>query len=212
MKFFWLAIIMMLFSFNVSATVSENSGWIGTFSKKEITENYHSWIEGQMRYSFERGGANQILFRTGVLQKLSEGQGLGYLYAYIQSGTQKEHRLTLQHTQKYGHWLASSFSHRARLEGRFLEDSDEDAGRFRYLIRSEKELISCPSLVVWNEVFVHLTQNSWTGDNAFDRNRFFLGTKVKVFNARAELGYMNQYVHRAAGDISEHIATVYWFF
>ena len=165
-----------------------------------------------MRYGFDQGGANQILYRTGLLYGTSSAGEFGLLYGYIQSGLQKEHRFALQHSMSYGHWLSLKFSHRIRLEARFLEDSSDDAGRFRYLVRGEGGLSPMPSLVFWNEIFLNTTRDSWTGDEAIDRNRFFIGTKVKIFNCRSEIGYLNQYVPRETGDISEHIATVYWFF
>lgn len=194
------------------AATSKNSGWLGTFSKKEITENYKAWVEAQMRYGFDQGGANQILYRTGLLYDLSPRHEFGFLYAFIQTGLQKEHRFTVQHSQKYGEWLSLNFSHRMRLEARFLEDNDDDAGRFRYLIRGEGELQSTPSFVLWNEVFVNTSVDSWTGDYTLDRNRLFVGFKIKVFNSRTEIGYLNQFVRRRSGDVSEHVATMYWFF
>ena len=37
-----------------------------------------------------------------ALQKIADSHELGYLYAFIQGATSKEHRLTLQHGMKYG--------------------------------------------------------------------------------------------------------------
>lgn len=204
--------VLVFSSLNTLAANSKNSGWFGTFSKKEISENYNAWIEAQLRYGFDQGGANQILYRTGLLHNLSQNHEIGFLYAFIQGGNLKEHRFTLQHSQKYGEWLSLHFSHRARMEARFLEDNDDDAGRFRYLIRGEGQLSSSPSLVLWNELFINTTSDSWTGDHALDRNRFFAGFKVKIFNSRSEIGYLNQYIRRNTGDISEHIVTAYFFF
>ena len=154
---------LLFFSLASLAADSKNSAWLGTFSKKEITTGYSAWIEAQMRYGFDQGGANQILYRTGLLYSLSDNHELGFLYAFIQAGNQKEHRLTIQHSQKYGRWLSLMFSHRARLEGRSLEDSDDDAGRFRYLIRGESDMSSCMGFVFWNEAFINTTSDSWTG-------------------------------------------------
>lgn len=211
MKFI-MSSILVFFSFNIYAETSKNSGWIGTFSKKEVSKNYSSWIEAQLRYGLDQGGVDQILYRTGVLYRLSQNQEIGILYAFIQAGIQKEHRFTLQHSQKYGRLLSLNFSHRARLEGRFLEDSGDDAGRLRFLIRGEEELSPSPSFVIWDEVFINTTSDSWTGDYALNRNRLFVGIKVKIFDSRSEVGYLNQYVRRNSGDVSEHIATIYWFF
>ncbi|NQZ18061.1 MAG: DUF2490 domain-containing protein, partial [Bdellovibrionales bacterium] len=182
-----------------------------TFSKKEITEGYYGWIEGQLRYGFDQGGVNQFLYRTGLLVDVAENHQLGFLYAFIQAGIQKEHRFALQHVQKYGQALGLSMSHRVRLEYRTLEISDVEAGRFRYLSRAEGETKPSPTLVVWDEVFINTTRDSWTGNMGFDRNRLFIGVKTKIYNIRGEFGYLNQYVPRDSGDISEHIATFYFF-
>ena len=97
--------LYLLFVFIAPLTAhgeSRNSGWLGTFAKREITENYYGWIETQLRYGFDQGGTNQILYRTGLLYRLNDSHELGFLYGYIESGNQKEHRFALQHVQRYG--------------------------------------------------------------------------------------------------------------
>ncbi|MEM7645366.1 MAG: DUF2490 domain-containing protein [Pseudomonadota bacterium] len=207
-----IILAILFYSSSVWAVDNVNSAWLGTFAKKEITEKYFGWIEAQMRYGLDAGGTNQILYRTGVLRKIGENHEIGFLYAYIQGGSNKEHRWTLQHVQNYGRFLDLKFSHRARLEARFLEDDDDDAGRFRYLIRAEGETKPSPAIVIWNEIFLNTTRDSWTRDRLDDRNRFFIGAKMKIGNIRGEFGYLNQYVPRRTESVSEHIATFYFFF
>lgn len=187
---------------------SKSSSWFGTFSEKKLSQDFSYWIEAQVRYSFESGGTQQILYRTGLLQNLNESQGLGYLYAYIQSSALKEHRLTLQHTLK----MNSFFSHRARFEMRLMEDDLDNATRFRYLLRGQKPIKNAYKLVAWNELFLNMQKTSWNGDRFFERNRLFLGLRKDLMNFSLEAGYLNQMVPRKSGDVSEHIAVVYLFF
>lgn len=210
---FYRLLIFCLFLPSLSlAADSKNSAWFGTFAKKEITENYYGWVEAQLRYGFDQGGTNQFLYRTGLLTNINDSHQLGFLYGYIQSGQNYEHRWTVQHVQNYDFCHCANLSHRARLEYRTRENSDDDAGRFRFLLRSEGETKPHPTFVVWDEIFINTTRDSWTGNTTIDRNRFFLGFKAKIFNIKGEFGYLNQYIPRDTGDISEHVIVTYWFF
>ena len=210
-----LLILFFIFSSSLAAK-NQNGTWLGTFSKKQLSETYSYWIETQVRYNTDLGNTSQILYRTGLLQKVSQSEGVGYLYGYIQSGNTREHRFTVQHTQKYGQAVGLSFSHRARFESRYLEKTTqtyETAGRFRYLLRAEQDESSGYNLVLWDEIFLNLNETEWNGDQTNDRNRFFIGFKRKFLESnRVEFGYLNQFVARESGGISEHIATLYVFF
>ncbi|NQZ02944.1 MAG: DUF2490 domain-containing protein [Bdellovibrionales bacterium] len=192
------------------ATDERTGAWLGTFTNKKLNENYSFWAETQLRYGLDIGRTRQILYRTGILQKISEKHQFGYLYAYIQSATLNEHRFAFQHVQKYGEVSDYSLSHRVRFEARFLEDNDDDAGRFRYLFRANQS-DKTNNVVFWNEVFINLTTDSWNGEQAFDRNRLFLGLRRKFFDSNIEFGYLNQYIPRYNRDISEHLFVIYFF-
>ena len=207
MKYFLLMFILFL-SFNLYATENKKSGWLGTFAKKEINQKYSFWLETQMRYSFDNGGTGQILYRTGVLQKIFEDQGLGYLYGYIQSKTLKEHRLTLQHTCKFN----EIFSHRARFEVRLLEDGLDTGTRFRYLLRSNFNISNNYKFIIWDEAFLNTNNTDWNGDRFFERNRIFLGFRRTFEKMSIEFGYLNQFVPREDEDTLEHVAVLYLFF
>ena len=204
----FLIILLTLLKLSVSfATHNRAASWFGTFAQKDITDNFLIWAETQFRYNLELGKNQQILYRPGILHKINEHHQLGYLFAYIQSDSLKEHRFALQHIQKYGNFFNADFSARSRLEARFIEDNSDDAARFRYLLRAEG---SC--WVTWEEIFLNLTDDNWTGNRVVDRNRFFLGLKHFVSDIRVEYGYLNQYIPRATNDVMEHIFTVYLFF
>jgi len=201
--------------FSTNAMAQENlqkgGGWLGTFAKKSIDEDFSFWAETQARYDFEVG-VGQILYRTGLLYNLRSQNSLGFLYGYIQGGNNKEHRWTLQHGEKYGSWGLVDFSHRVRLEGRSLEGGDDSAAwRFRYLLRAQTNHKSCYKYVAWNETFVNMTNDVWTGSTTWDRNRFFIGIRQKFYNSNFEFGYLNQWVWRNPRDTVEHLLVIYLF-
>ena len=186
--------------------------WWGTFAKPSLTDGLSLWAETQIRSHIDPTGVVQTLYRTGLLQKVGEGQELGYLYGFIQGGAFKEHRLTLQHGQRYGRALGINWSLRARIEGRFLEEIDDPAARFRYLLRAQGSTESQWAPLVWDEIFVNLTDDEWTGTRWDDRNRLFLGFRRKSDAVNLEIGYLNQLTPREDITVMEHIATLYLFF
>lgn len=211
------SLIFLLSSLLVSfASGSENSNdfWLGTFTKKSISKNYSIWTEAQMRHDLDRNEMQQTLFRTGLLRSLSNGQGLGLLYAYIETGELSEHRVALQHTQAYGTLFGTSASHRIRLEARRFENNGFGSARFRYLgrLQGSKEKGSFTP-VVWDEVFLNAREEARTGNNHLDRNRLFLGFRksFKESDVAIEFGYLNQFVPRDSGDLMEHILVFYLF-
>ena len=209
MKILILSLLLIQSAF---ATTNREGFWYGTFANKSLTDKFSYWIEGQLRYRVDQGQVGQFLYRTGLIQKLNSNHSLAYLYAHIRSRGFYEHRLALQHGMKYGSLLNHKFSHRVRFEFRDLEDNDKNATRFRYLLRADQNKEQGFSLVVWDEVFINTTKTTWNGNDSMDRNRFFLGFKYPFLSKnRMEFGYLNQYIPRDSGDISEHLLVAYLF-
>ncbi|MBC7171539.1 MAG: DUF2490 domain-containing protein [Polyangiaceae bacterium] len=50
--------------------------------------------------------------------------------------------------------------------------------------------------IVADELFIHLNRTAYPSEAGFDQNRIFGGFGYKFGDARAELGYLNQYVRR----------------
>lgn len=67
------------------------------------------------------------------------------------------------------------------------------------------------NFLVWDEIFLNLTDDEWTGERFDERNRFFIGLKKPNQAHSVEFGYLNQFVPRSE-DIVEHIAVLYLFF
>ena len=66
--------------------------------------------------------------------------------------------------------------------------------------------------VSWNEVFLNLSDDGFSGNRFFDRNRFFLGLRKDFYDSFIEFGYLNQYATRSSGDLMEHLGVLYVFF
>jgi hypothetical protein len=207
MKIFIL-ISSLLFSLTTHAIEDKPRLWVGLIHKKAIHEDYSLWGETQLRYDLESGGMQQTLFRFGPIKRLNDKHEVALLYGFIQTGSMKEARPTLQHTQQF----SQNFSARSRLEFRTLEDSDDDSLRFRYLIRLQKNLKDGLSAVVWEEPFINFTDEAWSGSRTFERNRLFIGLRIPVFQMNWEVGYMNQYIPRRSQTTMDHIATLYIFY
>ena len=212
MKYLLLG-FLVIFSQNETFADSreEQRTWLGLLIRKKITSDYDLWAETQLRHDESNQTMNQTLNRFGVLKNLNEHHEVGFLFTYVQSATAKEYRPTLQYVYKNNGEL-NSFSMRNRLEGRDIENNDANSMRFRSQIRLAHVLNSQYDLVVWDEPFMNLTHEQWAGNRFIERNRAFLGTRVKFENISLEVGYMNQYIPRETRNVSEHILTTYFFF
>jgi hypothetical protein len=209
-KYFLLLLLIFTPKYIIAAEIY-NSTWLGAFAKHVLTQEYFIWHEAQLRYRLDSSGMQQTLYRLGALKKLNEQHEIGIIYAYVQTGLMKEHRPTLQHTHQLGKLSSVNFLSRARLEARFLEESTDDSARFRYMLRAQRGLTGNVSLVIWNETFLNLTNDEWTGNRTLERNRFFLGARIPFHNLNVEVGYMHQYVSKFKDSI-DHIITAYLLF
>ena len=195
---------------------SEQRVWLGLFAKKKMTEHFDLWVETQLRHDENHQTMNQTLNRFGLLRGLNDNHEVGVLFAFVQTGLMKEYRPALQYLYKNNSPI-NSFSIRNRLEGRDIEDSktiaesEADSLRFRSQIRWAHTLSPQYDLVLWDEPFINLTHENWTGNRFFERNRSFLGTRIKFENIHFEVGYMNQYIPRNAVSMHEHTLILYIF-
>ena len=135
---------------------------------------------------------------------------LGLLYAYVHTPFVNEHRYTLQHMVDLGRLLAIDWTHRARFEYRTLENVNNDASRFRSLFKAETHRSGKKwNFLFYNEAFINLTNESWTGGQIFERNRTYLGMKHEFHHFIAELGYMQQVIMREKFEIREQLLVFY---
>jgi hypothetical protein len=194
---------------NLSAeTFSKKRIWYGMFGKKEIGLSQFLFHEVQLRYDLDTPTMQQTLFRFGLLRKIGDNHEIGLLGGHIQTGNSKEYRPTFQYSYLYN----SLFSLRNRLEARFLEDQSESSLRYRLLFRLQKSLTHSFEFISWNEPFINFTREDWSGKRFFERNRFFLGSKLIFDKMSIESGYLNQYVPRSNQKIMEHSLVIYLFY
>lgn len=213
MKF--ILFLICLSQLTLASTNTKEGLWFGTFAKKEFMPTHFFTMEVQVRYNLSAGETGQMLYRTGITKQLPSGNEVSALYGHITTNKVIEHRITTQHAMTFDKLSNQNvkYSSRARIEYRTLEDVNGDSFRFRYLFRSDikKEYYEYTP-VIWNELFLNITNQSWNGDQTFERNRLFVGLRGSFYDSNYEFGYLNQYVPRKSQDTMEHIAVFYLFF
>ncbi|RZK56116.1 MAG: DUF2490 domain-containing protein, partial [Pedobacter sp.] len=118
----------------------------------------------------------------------------------------------------FAHKLKSSFvSHRARLEQRFIEQTNGDeifAQRFRYFVRlmqplqGKVEVFSKgPFVALQNEVFLNIQNKELLNNSLFDQNRLYIAGGYRFSkHIDLEAGYLNQYTNGIARNTSNRVA------
>jgi hypothetical protein len=107
-----------------------------------------------------------------------------------------------------------AFTSRTRLEQRWLENGSDTGGRFRQFFKFNWPFSFHPaaSLVLWDEVFVHLNSTDWGAIQGHDQNRGFVGIGNRFSpNILTEIGYMNQFIQTAQADRMNHILSLNLF-
>jgi len=204
--------LLVLSSILNASTKDRERIWVGMFGKKEIAEKNFFFTEAQLRYDLNTPTMQQNIIRFGGLHQLNLNHEIGLLGAYVQTGLVKEYRPTLQYTYFSNSNKFYDFSLRNRLESRFLEDQTEVSLRYRLSARVQKNITERLSLIIWDEPFINLTQEDWTGERTFERNRLFFGPRFKFNELNLEIGYLNQYIPRKDKNTMEHIIVTYLFF
>ena len=208
-------------------TIDDSGQWLAFFGngKLHVGECPHRlrwWFDGHARFFDDTGGFGQSIVRPGIGYALEDSSAViwaGYGWIRTSPATSPdfdEHRIWQQVT-----WSRktprANIGFRSRLEQRFVETGSDTGWRFRQLVSLRRPLEHAPriTLVVWDEVFLHLNDTNWGADAGFDQNRIFVGLGFKLRRDspfRLEVGYMNQYVGRGpAADLSNHIVSVNLF-
>ena len=203
---------MLTFGNSSWADTVDSRTWFGLFAKKPLSEEITSWQEVQFRYDLNQGQMQQTLVRFGLLKKLNESHEAGVLMAFVQTGLVKEYRPTFQHLYSHSHDELFFLNLRSRLELRDIENNDANSVRYRFMINTRKKISTNLSAVIWEEAFLNLTNETWTGSRTFERNRFFLGARIDQSYGRWEVGYLNQYIPREQKNIQEHIISTSFFY
>lgn len=213
MKFLPFIALFTVIHFSVYAdTRSHDRTWLGLFGKSSISENLYIWNELQPRLDNDRMTLQQLMIRPGLIYKLTDSLEAGLLYAYVETGPLKEHRPTLQIDQTIFRNALRKLSLRNRLEFRRKEDVEAKSIRYRGSFRYQHKIRDGRSWIIWDEPFLNITNEDWTGNRIFERNRAFVGMGFEFLKMRMEAGYMNQLTPRSQRDEIDHILTLYFFY
>ncbi len=237
MKLFRFLAIAAISTTSLFADKHDNNGnlWLNYAGDHPIAGS--KWgviLEGQVRRSDFGDESQQLLFRPGMSYQLTQKTKLGFGYAHVKTYPYgdfpaihdfPENRSWQQviHTEP---WLGLDWTHRLRLEQRWIGEMKQDAGgkwdvanyryenRLRYMLRTTVPLTESKNtyLALSNEVFYNFGGN--VVGNHFDQNRAFIGIGQKINpTTRLELGFMEQTIQRRGGNIWEHNHTiVLWMF
>ncbi len=198
----------------VSAQTIEDgrTWWNVTLQEEAGTMSPWRWyfeVQGRMRDGVD--ALDQLLVRPAVGYDLTNRSsvwvGYGYTPGFPVSGDVLTENRAWQQYLWNRPFARAQFVSRSRLEERAIEGNDVLAWRFRQQTRFTRPLpVSRLSLLLWDELFVHLNSTRRTA-SGFDQNRLFGGVAVAVNPAaRFEVGYMNQYLDSFSGpDRSHHI-------
>lgn len=195
--------------------------WLGVFAQGPIAGRLT--FQGDLHYrAYADGSPHWVLVRPGIGWRIVPGMFATLGYAFTPSWRAAdlglgdavgEHRLwqQWQHEAPLAQG-AVKLQVRARLEERWRPAAGDDVGlRARLLARVTVPLSARWLVAVWDEGFVALNDTGWGQRAGFDQNRFFVGPGAWAIPARLrfELGYFNQYLHRAGdprGDLVNHAA------
>jgi hypothetical protein len=195
-------LIISFFFITISLSQSDFGAWYMSFNNVNLGEKWQ--IQNDIQYrSFNAGtDMEQLMLRGGIGYNLSDkNNNLLLGYAFIRSGELgtedqnlenhfNEHRIYQQFItkQSFGRFY---FSHRYRLEERFL--NDDFKVRFRYFLNlkvaiTNKELVKNTFYFsMYNEIFIN------GQGTLYDRNRLYGAFGFQISDSfRVDLGTMVQ--------------------
>ena len=176
------------------------------------------WLEAQARFDDDSSRFGLGILRPGVGYALTPTTTAWLGYGYFSADPPgpvdnlEEHRIWQQLSWNAPQALAGmKVSSRSRLEQRAHESGNEVAWRARQLFKVIRPLGAGPwSLVALDEVFFNLNGTRWGVADGFDQNRAFAGLGFAInAQARAEVGYLNQFIARdGAADRMQHVTSL----
>lgn len=208
-------------------------GWLMYFGDHRIKGRWGVHLEGQFRRHDVFNKWQQLLLRPAVNYHASENVTLTAGYGFVRTHPTgdfpvperfPEHRIFQQVVLRNSAGKAR-FSHRFRLEQRYLGEiaRDEQGERFverwrrenrvRYMMRFtipfQGRTIEKDEwyLAVYDEIFINFGSN--VAENVYDRNRAYIAMGRDLGRiGRLELGYLNHLVQQRNGRVIENNHTV----
>jgi len=190
--------------------------WLNLTAQGDIAENWGWYFELQPRWREEGDRFEQLIVRPALSYRLDARSSFWLGYGRVVShpatgGTVNEDRLWQQFLHQFESWRGVTLSSRTRLEERWVETGDEAGYRLRQMLRATHPLpgIEKATLVLWDELFLNANDTDWGARDGFDQNRFFAGAGYAFSaQAKAEAGYLNQYVNTTKTDRMHHVLSV----
>ncbi|NOT76754.1 MAG: DUF2490 domain-containing protein [Cyclobacteriaceae bacterium] len=204
-------------SFAQREVVNQPAQWFAFVSHTRVSKTFSILAEGQFRF-VNNLEPMQFQARTGLdvsVNKHFSFMPMGYVYVWNPiygnqpaSYSNNEHRIfqQVQYIHQFGRF---HFSHRVRLEQRFIQVHDNVDGeiinrgydlylnRIRYRLQmiiplTHKEMVPRTFyLSFYNELFADFGPNVVSSDP--DQNRFFAGAGYKISNkVNFQVGYLHQ--------------------
>ncbi len=200
--------------------------WLGLFAHGPLHQDLWLWVDVQPRF-FEPFEPTALLLRSGLSWRVVANVFLTAGYAWTPSWRQAPEPRSwssLTFVDEHRVWEQALFvltdeasgiagQVRVRVEQRFRTSGGDDVGvRLRVLLRAQIPLVRDRtwSFVVWDELFVPLSDADWGQRVGFDQNRLFLGLAWQAIatTLRLELGAMHQWIVREARDTGNVIAAL----
>ncbi|WP_201739450.1 DUF2490 domain-containing protein [Dokdonia sinensis] len=194
-----ISVFLMTITISAQETGEDKWGsWAMIFTNNRISDKLSIHAEAQYR-NYEFGNNfNQLLLRTALNYDISENAMISFGYGNITTdptfidedidgiGNFNEHRIYQQLVLRNSVGKLK-FSHRYRLEQRFIEDLDTQH-RARYFLRVTYPLNEKWFLTAYDEVFINLQEP------LFGQNRLYgaVGYNVNA-NINFQVGYLKNH-------------------
>lgn len=210
-------------------TIHDEGWWTAVFSQGDIScdsnlpSRWRWWFDGHARFQDDSDGFDVSIVRPGIGYKLTDSttawMGYGWIHTDPIGGgpTFEENRIWQQLT--WSHQMGDfRIGLRPRFEQRFLTTGEDTGLRFRQFaaarapISVDKRL----TMVLWDEVFIHLNDTDFGTRAGFNQNRVFFGFGwnrcPEQTKSRVEIGYLNQFIDRGSlPDRMNHLLAVNFF-
>jgi hypothetical protein len=226
-KLFLLCLLALFSSLKLFSQTNQQSAWVSWLSSYKTSEKWGVYWDVQVRSADDAEYLRTLIIRPGVSYYFNKSQNATLGYAFIHTFNRidnipdndvTEHRIWEQFIQN--HKISSVFAlHRFRLEQRFIERQEKEdlfSQRLRYTARFTVPLQKYESnfekgfyIALQNEVFLHLRNKKELNNSTFDQNRFLLAFGKRLSKkVDIDLGYLNQYVNKAAMDEKNHVIQI----
>ncbi len=210
-------------------TTEDEGWWTAVFTQGELSfeqdesSRWRWWFDGHARFQDDSDGFDVSIVRPGIGYKLTDNTtawaGYGWIHTDPIGGGASfdESRIWQQLTwsRQCGDFRIGL---RPRFEQRFLTTGEDTGMRFRQFASARAPISADErvTLVLWDEVFIHLNDTDFGTRSGFNQNRAFFGFGWKPCpeqtKSRVEIGYLNQFINGSAGrDRMNHLLAVNFF-